>query len=171
MRSSRDFGRAYEVDPAAEACLRRTRSAVLNVLIVVGAGIAASGLILGRRDRGALLWPDRKIERGVYLALMGVFLFSLIVRRSIAARSALRDPAGRASRFYRGHVLSAWVGALAIPIGFGYGWAVRPRIDVLGPFWVAGLALGLLSLPRDSELEGFDEPMPGSTADRPDPDR
>jgi hypothetical protein len=146
-------------DPAA-ACLERTRSAVLNVLVIMGAGIAASGLILGRRDRGALLVSERVAERGVHLALFLLIVASFVVRRVVGARSALRDPERRAARFYRAHVVGAVVGALAIPLGFGYGWAVRPRIDAVAPFWVAALALGLLAWPRAMELEGFDEAMP-----------
>ena len=46
-------GAGTDREPAAAACLERTRSAVLNVLVVVGAGIAASGWVLGRHDPDA----------------------------------------------------------------------------------------------------------------------
>jgi hypothetical protein len=128
--------------------------------MVVGVGIAASGLFLGRRDRGVMLWPERTAARVAHLALLGLVVASFVVRRVWASRSALREPSTRASRFFRTHVVSALVGALAIPLGFVYGWAVRPRLDAVFPFWVAALALGVLALPRVYELEGFDEPMP-----------
>jgi hypothetical protein len=42
-----------------------------------------------------------------------------------------------------------------VPIGFAYAYAVRPTLDAVAPFWVAGLALGFLALPRAAELEGL----------------
>lgn len=149
-----------EADSARAACLERTRSAVLNVLIAVGVGILVSGLILGRRDRGALLWSERAEGRALHLVLFGLIAASVAVRRILSSRSALQKGDARAARFYRAHVLSAAVGALAIPLGFFYGWAIRPSLQAMAPFWVAGLALGVLALPRARELDDFDEPMP-----------
>ncbi len=83
-----------------------------------------------------------------------------LVRRIGTRRSALRDPASRASRFYRAHVAAAVMGSLAVPLGLVHGWAVRPQLEAVAPYWVAALALGFLALPRAHELEGFDEPMP-----------
>jgi hypothetical protein len=147
------------LNPEVAACLDRTRSAVLNVLVVAGIGIALSGLALSRRDRGALLWPPLPAQRGAHVALFGVIAASFLLRRAMAGRSALRDPDRRCDRFFWAHVVSAVVGALAIPLGFAYGWAIGPRLDAVAPFWVAALALGLLALPRAHELEGFEEPM------------
>jgi hypothetical protein len=155
------------LEPAALLCLDRTRSAVVNVLMVVGLGIAAAGLYLGKRDRGALLWSEREAGRGAHVLLFVLIVASFAVRRVIASRAALRDPAGRASRFFRAHLAGAIVGALALPLGAVYGWAVRPRLDAVLPFWVAALALGVLALPRAYELEGFDAPIPRSSEPRP----
>ena len=40
------------LEPAALRCLERTRSAVLNVLVAVGVGIAASGFFLAGATAG-----------------------------------------------------------------------------------------------------------------------
>lgn len=149
-----------ELDPPSAACLERTQSAVLDVLVAVGAGILISGLILGGRDRGALLWSERAEGRALQLVLFILIAASIAVRRVLASHSALKHPSERAARFFRAHLLSAVVGALVIPLGFFYGWAIRPGLDALAPFWVAGLALGVLALPRARELADFDEPMP-----------
>jgi Na+/H+-dicarboxylate symporter len=146
-------------EPEVTACLDRTRATVLNVLIVVGVGIALSGFALRDRNRGVLLGSPLPVQRGAHMALIGLIVASFALRRVVAGRSALRDPARRSKRLYWAHVLSAIVGALAVPLGFAYGWAIRPRIDAVAPFWVAALALGLLALPRAHELEGFDKPM------------
>jgi uncharacterized membrane protein YedE/YeeE len=140
------------------ACLERTRAAVLNVMLLVGAGILGSGLILRRRDRGALLWSERPAARAFHLALFGLVAASILIRRIMASRSALRDSGLRAVRYFRAHVLSAAAGALAIPLGFAYGWAVRPRLDGVAPFWVAAIALGVLAIPRRYDLQDLDEP-------------
>jgi hypothetical protein len=147
------------LDPASVACVARTRSAILNVMVAVGCGIAASGVILSRRDRGALLWPDRNASRWAHGALIALIAISFVVRRVWGGRAALRDPEKRAARFYWAHVASAIVGALALPMGFAYAWAVRPKLDAISAFWVTALALGVLAWPRDSELEGFELPM------------
>lgn len=154
-------------DPAVAACLDRTRSAVLNVLVAVGAGIAASGLYLGRLDRGALLWPEQAAERVAHAALFTVIAAGFVALRVFGSRSALRDPGRRATRFYRAHVAGAAIGALAVPLGLAYGWAIRPRLDGVAPFWVAALALGLLAWPRAAELDDFEEPMTPTRADAP----
>ena len=50
-------------EPSAVLCLSRTRSAVLNVLVGVGAGIAASGWLIGRHVAEGPIpwgsWPPR----------------------------------------------------------------------------------------------------------------
>ncbi|MBX6315268.1 MAG: hypothetical protein IRY99_20510 [Isosphaeraceae bacterium] len=139
--------------------MERTRSAVLNVMLVAGVGIALSGLMLGRRDRGLTDWPPAAARPWAYGALLVVVVASHLVRRLGASRSALRDPATRATRFIRAHVAAAVVALLAVPLGFAYGLAVEPELPAVLPFWVAALALGFLALPRDVELEGFDAPM------------
>jgi hypothetical protein len=148
------------LEKPASVCLERTRSTVLNVLVVVGAGIAASGWLLGRMDRGAELWDPVvawRIAAGVLIAL---FAASWWLIRVGSGRASLLDPAHRASRFARAHVAAAIVGGLAVPLGFAYGWAIQPRIEAVSPFWVVALASGFLALPRGHELAGFDSPIP-----------
>ena len=148
-------------DPSATACLTRTRSAVLNVLVAVGAGIAASGWVLGHHDPDAVLpWGVRETYRASMTALGTLVVLSYLILRIVAGRERLRDPVRRASRFFRGRVASASVAALAVPLGFAHGWLLDPRLETLLPFWVAALGLGFLALPRGHELDGFDEPMP-----------
>jgi hypothetical protein len=149
---------APALEPAATACLERTRLAVLNVLVVVGAGIAISGWILGRLDRGALLWDEVHARRAAYVALILLLGASRLVIRIGSSRSRLRGPVQRASRFTGSHVTSAIVGGLAVPLGFAYGWAVQPRLEAVSPFWVVALATGFLAFPREHELIGFDQP-------------
>lgn len=144
--------------PTAAGCLERTRAAVANVLLAVGMGIAVSGLLLRWHDRRALFRAHESVGQGLMAALLGLAVASYAVRRAAGGRGLSRDPARRASRFYRGHVLAASLAALAVPLGLAYGWLVRPRLDAVAPFWVAALALGFLALPRAYELEGFDDP-------------
>ena len=152
------------LEPAAESCLDRTRSAVLNVLVFVGAGIAVSGWALGRRDRGALLWDPDLARRVSIVVLLTLLVASRVAQRVGSGRAALRDPMQRARRFRRSHVLAALIGAVAVPLGFGYGWAIKPRLEDICPFWVVALATGFLALPRSHELTGFDDPIPGEVA-------
>jgi hypothetical protein len=147
-----------ELEPSAAACLHRTRSTVLNILVVVGIGIAVSGLLLRGRDRWMASQVPAPVRRGLLGGLLAITLVSYSSRRVMSSRSALADPAQRFPRFVRAHVLSASIGALAIPLGLLYGWVVRARLEDVAPFWVAGLALGLLAFPRAHELEGFDTP-------------
>jgi hypothetical protein len=146
---------------AERACLERTRSAVLNILMADGIGLAVSGVLLRWRDRGALFRASDATRRTLLGALFALVVASYLTRRIVGRRSSLRDPGPRARRFFRAHVVAAAIGALAIPLGFTYGWMVRPRLDGVAPFWVAALALGFLSLPRAAELEDFDDPIAG----------
>lgn len=148
------------LEAAAAVCLDRTRSAVLNVLVFVGAGIAVSGWALGRRDRGAFLWDPDMARRVSIVVLLSLLVASRVVLRVGSGRPALRDPSGRARRFRRSHIASALVGAIAVPLGLAYGWAIKPRLEDISPFWVVALATGFLALPRSNELAGFDEPIP-----------
>lgn len=146
------------LDPVSLAALERTRSAVLNVLVVAGMAIAVGGLLLRWRDQWGV---DRIYDPvGVWLtrALVGLMVASVLIRRFVCGRDSLRDPARRLARFYRGHVVSALLGASAVLLGVAEGWFVRPRLEAVAPFWVAGLALGALSFPRASVLQGFDAP-------------
>ncbi|MFO0959771.1 MAG: hypothetical protein U0800_20435 [Isosphaeraceae bacterium] len=147
---------------AEEVVLERTRSAVMNVLVAVGLGIAATGFVLRSRERDPWLFAPRDIDRWAYGGLIAVALMSLAARRSLASRDRLRDPAHRAGRFYRAHLAAALIGALAIPMGFAYGWWILPRLDGVGPFWVVALAAGAMAYPRAHELTDFEEPIPAS---------
>jgi hypothetical protein len=143
---------------ATLACLERTRSAVLNVLVIVGGGIAASGWILGRHDPDAALpWGTLQTRQLALGSLVGLVAASYATLRVIAGREALHDPKKRASRFFRGRVAASMIGAVAIPLGFAYGWYVDSHLQAIAPFWVAALALGLLAMPRGGELDDFDE--------------
>ena len=133
--------------PAAR-CLEKTRSTVLNVLVVVGAMIAVSGWVLGRMDRGAELWDPVVAWRVASLVLGGLFLASWMLVRVGSGRAALQDPSCRARKFTRAHIGAAVVGGLAVPLGFAYGWAIQPKIEAVSPFWVVALASGFLALPR-----------------------
>jgi uncharacterized membrane protein YcjF (UPF0283 family) len=147
-----------DAEVSTQSCLERTRSAVLNVLVVVGGGIAASGWILGRHDPDAALpWGTLKTRQIGLGALVAIVAASYATLRVIAGREALRDPARRYSRFFRGRFAASIIGALAIPLGFAYGWYVDSRLQAIAPFWVAALALGFLAMPRGGELDGFDE--------------
>ena len=149
---------------AAEAdCLARTRSAVLNVLVVVGAGIAASGWVLGRHDPDTPLpWGPERMHRASMAVLLILAAFAYLMLRIGSGREALRDPSTRADRFFRARVGAATVAGMAVLLGFAHGWLIDPRLQALAPFWVAALGLGFLALPRGPELDDFDEPMPGA---------
>lgn len=142
------------------ALLDRTRSAVMNVLMAVGLGIAATGFLLRGHPRDLWLLPPLDVEQWAYGGLAGLALLSVIVRRTLGSRDRLRDPAHRADRFRQAHFVSAVVGALAVPMGFAYGWLIRPSLDGVGPFWVVALATGAMAYPRTRELADFDEPLP-----------
>ena len=70
----------------AADCLERTRSAVLNVMIAAGTGIALSGWILRWRDRWALFRAPRGVGRGLLAGLMVVAVASYAVRLVAATR-------------------------------------------------------------------------------------
>jgi hypothetical protein len=147
------------LDVTSLDCLRRTRSAVLNVLIGVALVVACSGLILRSRPEGA--WPGvaGKLNQSMLAALFVLFAVSTLFRRSLCRRARLHDPRSRWPRFYWGHVIPALVGAVAAPLGLLHGWLVSPRVETIAPFWLTALLVGILAYPRGYELEGFDAPM------------
>ena len=157
--------------PEAVACLVRTRSAVLNVLLLIGFGIAVSGCTLGRHEVGDPPWIAMPItRRGAMAGLLGLIALAYVILRVGSGREILRDPSKRAGRFFRARVATAAVGASAIPLGFVAGWVNDPRLEALAPFWIAALGLGFLAIPRGYELDDFDEPIapaPTPTAPRP----
>jgi hypothetical protein len=152
------------LDEASQACLSRTRSAVLNVLIAVGLTIAISGWLLRGREPLAPGLAERQAHQVLTLGMVVLGVLSFLLRRIIGRRRGLSDPSGRESRFFWSHVLSAIVGALITPLGLLHGWLSDPRIEAVILFWVVPLALGLLALPRANELRGFDRPISGAGA-------
>jgi hypothetical protein len=145
------------LEPAARLCVERTRSAVLNTLIGVGIGIAASGFILRTREGIPRAQRSEETRRALYGSLFALVIASYSTRRIGASRAALQDPTRRAARYFRAHLVATLIGALAIPLGLIYAWMVGPRLDAVAPFWIAALALGFSSLPRAIDLDGFDQ--------------
>jgi hypothetical protein len=135
-----------------EACLRRTRTAVLNVLVGVGLLIAVSGWLLRRRAE-EVVRPARWMHEGLLLALILVAVASYLVRRLGGGRMTAIPLDRREARFFWSHAGSAAVAAIGIPLGLVYGWFVDPRLEGVIPFWVVPLALGFLALPRRGELD------------------
>jgi hypothetical protein len=153
--------RSPALDPASRACLARTRSAVLNVLVAMGLTIAVSGWLLHTRAAADQRpQPPKSVHLGLMTGLLVLGTASYLSRRLMGRRSALREPSRRARLFFWSHVLPALLAALAAPLGLAYGWLIVPRLEVVIPFWVVPLALGFLSLPREGELADFDRPMP-----------
>jgi hypothetical protein len=146
-------------DEASATCLNQTRSTVINLLAASVAVMFVGGLALRGMDRAATLWPETLATRVAHGFLFGIIFLSYVSRRVLASRSALRDPESRGRRFYLAHVVSASIGALAVPLGLAHGYAIRPRLDAVGPFCVAALALEFLAIPRGYELNDFDAPM------------
>jgi hypothetical protein len=155
--------RPHPRDPAIVECLDRTRRDVLAVLLIEAMVIVAGSLVL--RLPGEGIRPDIP-ERAFTTTLMGLVLGSVVLKRALSSRSALRDPSTRADRFRSGHVAGAVLGGLAAPVGLIYAMTARPPLAELAPFWVAALATAALSLPRAHELDDFEKPM---TPGWPDP--
>src|SRR4051794_3532529 len=106
-------GAGTDREPAALACLERTRSAVLNVLVAVGAGIAASGWILGRHDPDvALPWGPERTGRALMAMLMVLGAAAYLLLRVGSGRDALREPSRRSAKFFQARVGSASLAGL-----------------------------------------------------------
>jgi hypothetical protein len=152
------------LDAASRTCLEQTRSAVLNVLVVVGVVIAVTGFVLRGRDKGGVVPGEKRWREVLFLGLGSIFVASTVLRRALGRRARWRDPRFRSRRFFAAHVWPAVLGALAAPLGLLCGWLISPHLDAVLPFWVVAIVLGVLALPRASELEGFDTPTsPPST--------
>ena len=147
------------LDPASADCLERTRSAVMTLLVVDGLAIALSGLLLRGRGGGITLMEPAEAYRWSYLALLALMMIGSLVRVVGTTRWLLGDPGRRGRRFYWSHVASAAAGLPALGLGFAYGWAIRPSLSAVAPYWGVALVLGVLALPRVDELIGFDRPM------------
>ncbi len=148
-----------ELDPASLRCLERTRSWVLNVMVCIGLTVMASGLILRLAPLTLIVGDVEGWRRALYAALIGVIAFSHLTRRIMGSRNRLRPPDTRAERFFRSHVVAAAVGGLAAVLGLVYGLTIEPRFDGVVIFWASALVLGILAMPRETELGDFTEPM------------
>ena len=148
-------------EPAWEACLVRTRLAVLNVLVGVGLTIAVGGWLIRGRIEGHRPASPGGLADALMPGLLALILASCLLRYVLARRAPYVAPGRRASAFFRAHVLPAAVIALAAPLGIAYGWWVNPRFEDVMPFWVIPMALGFLFLPRSYELNAFQGPTPG----------
>jgi hypothetical protein len=139
------------------ACLHRTRSHVLNVLVVVGLLIAVSGWLLRQR---ALTWqprPAQTLSNSLYGVLIAIAAASYALKRLLSARASRAEPAHFDRAFYWAHLSPALIAGLAVPIGLAYGCLVRPQLDAVAPVWVVPFALGFLCLPRRSELANLED--------------
>lgn len=152
------------VGPDMEACLSRTRSSVLNVLVGMGGMIAASGGLLRRRAGQGVVVPAPGSHDGLLFGLIVVAVASYFVRRAWLRRTGTMPADGRAARFFWTHVGSAAIAAVGIPLGLLFGWYVDPHLDAVIPFWVVPLALGFMALPRRGELEDLGPSSPSPEA-------
>jgi hypothetical protein len=158
---------ADPVDPEREACLSRTRAAVLNVLVVAGFLIAVSGWLLRRHAQQGFVVASRAWHDRLLFGLIAVAVCSYVIRRSGTRGSDARGVSRRAARFFWSHVGSAAVAAVGVILGFVYGWYVDPRLQGVIVFWVVPMALGLLALPRRGELDDLGPSPPGPEAPSP----
>jgi uncharacterized membrane protein YfcA len=147
------------LDPASRRCLDRTRTAVLNLMVVTGLFIAISGGLLRWRAVHEKGIGSKFLHEKLMIGLLALAVVSFLSRRLLGRRGRLKDPETRASRFFWSHFLPALVAALAAPLGLLHGWLIVPALESIGPFWVVALALGFLALPREHELEGFARPI------------
>jgi hypothetical protein len=138
---------------APNACLERTRSHVLNVLVAVGLSIAVSGWLLRKHAETWQPRPAKTLSDSLYVALIALAVASYASKRLLAARAARAEPLRRDRLFYWAHVGPTLIAAMAIPLGLAYGWLVSPRLDAVIPFWAVPFTLGFLCLPRQSELD------------------
>jgi peptidoglycan/LPS O-acetylase OafA/YrhL len=129
MRPTNDRDPVEPVDRSTA----RIRNAVLNVLIGIGAMIAASGWLIRIRSRGPAPRPIPGLHDALLLALLGTAIGSYLTRRRWSRRS---------------HVAAAAIAALGVPIGLAYGWLVDPRLEGVAPFWVIPIAMAILAIPR-----------------------
>jgi hypothetical protein len=150
------------VDPEWEACLSRTRAAVLNVLVVDGFLIAVSGWLLRQHAQQGFVAASRAWHDGLLFGLIAVAVCSYVIRRSGLRGLYAEGAAARQARFFWSHVGSAAIAAVGVPLGVAYGWLVDPRLQGVIVFWVVPMALGFLALPRRGELDDFGPSPPGS---------
>jgi hypothetical protein len=160
MTDPLDAGEPAEaLEPEASRCLDRTRSWVLNVLVIDGLSILGSALILRGVGPIAVDVDPESLRRTLLGTLFLIFAGAMMALRRLGSRERLAEPSTRASRFFGSHVGAAAIGWLALPAGLAYGLTVDPNLGGVAPFWLAAMVLGKLAYPSAVELEGFDEPM------------
>jgi len=148
-------------DPEVAGTYWSTRSAVWTILALDGLMIAASGLILrrlpvGLAPVGFLPFEPSVVARAFHVALLGLIVAGTVLRLLGTFPGTDTPPGRRARRFFWTHVVSALAGTMALPLGLAYGWALRPRLDGVGPFWAVAIVLGFLALPRTDEWAASD---------------
>jgi hypothetical protein len=136
-----------------DACLARTRKAVLDVLIGVGVMIAVSGWLLRGRAEAMVPRPARGPHDVLLLALIVAAVASYLSRRSWLRRPAGLPPAPREACFFWSHVGAAAIAAIGPPLGLAYGWFVDASLEGVAPFWVVPMAMGALAFPHRGELD------------------
>src|SRR5262249_5764695 len=104
---------SQELDPPLRACLDRTRSAVLNVLLAVGLTIAVSGWLLRCRARAERPPAAHAFHAELTLGLIALAITSYTLRRVLGRHAALSRSARPESLFFWSHVLPAAIAALA----------------------------------------------------------
>src|SRR5579872_7063367 len=100
------------LEPTVTACLERTRSAVLNVLVAVGCGIAVSGFLLRWRDSWMASTAPEPVKKGLLAGLFVLTVTSYATRRVLGSRAALVESRDWSVRFFLVHLASAAIGAL-----------------------------------------------------------
>jgi hypothetical protein len=150
--------RTPDLDP--RACLERTRSAVLNVLVTIGVMIALSGAVLRAWPVSPLPVGSQAAYRQLTILLVALGAASYASRHILDRKTARAEPSRKNAIFYWAHVAPAVLAALAVPLGLYCGSFVDPRLGAVCPFWVMPLALGLLALPRARELEALGSSPP-----------
>ena len=145
-------------DPEWTVCLERTRRAVLNILVAVGATIALGGWLL--RGRAAAQGPPAHPVRlpMMMLSLILLAVASYLTRRLARRHAAKIKPGARQALFYWSHVDSAAVAIFVAALGIFCGWFIDSRFEVLISFWVVALVLGFQAIPRTYELDDYISP-------------
>lgn len=140
--------------------LERTRSWVLNILVLDGLSILASALLVRWWGPVEADVDPATLKKGFFGSLFACFVLARILLRQLGSRERLAPGSSRGRRYLQSRVVTAALGWAALPLGLGYALTVEPTVQGIVPYWVAALLLGAIALPRQSDLEGFDEPIP-----------
>ena len=141
---------------------------MLNVLVAVGLTIAVSGWLLRGRPPDVAGQAGRDVHQALTFGWLGLGVSEFPAEANHGPAHCAERPIRAASRGSSGLTFSRRsTAALIAPLGLLYGWLSDPRLEAIIPFWVVPMALGLLALPRASELDGFDRPIAGAGASDP----